>query len=176
VGGDLNFQAVRWHDKWHSIDGGHGHAVGGGLEATVDFTFAELSIGYDFMGLKDPNITDNDALKGNFLTITALGKYPLIFNDKFTLSPLFGFAGDIYLGGKMDGEKIKRSDVSDWDYTLDMFVIDFGAEADIALTENLCFRGGLLLGIKANKNDKSSDPGTNVGFAPKLTAGVIYKF
>ena len=158
--------------------------IGGGASAFLDLTYAELGLGLNLVNQKSDSDGD-DGTDFTWFSISLLGKYPFVLNDKMSVFPLVGFNWNIFLSGKNKNydKEIKRDDLSD-DYkdSFDAFILDLGGGADFALTEKLYLRASALFGIKFNSKeeqdfiDNSDGKGKIFTAGPTIKVGIGYKF
>ena len=82
-------------------------AAGGGFHAFFDATYAEVKLGFLFLGQKEDGVTNSSS----YFSIGVLGKYPIELGG-FTLFPMLGFEYNIFTSAKAEGETLKRADLS----------------------------------------------------------------
>jgi hypothetical protein len=169
--------------KTIDFDGTKDNSVtaGGGFGLFFDATYAEIGFGLDF----GKNTDNGEDFEMTFMTISLLGKYPIVLSDKITLFPLLGFDWKIFLAGKMGPFEIERADVKDMggeETDNDAFSIDVGLGADFSLTEKLYLRADALLGFTLPTKSESeliSDSDGKVKIftlGPTIKVGLGYKF
>jgi hypothetical protein len=155
--------------------------AGGGFGLFFDATYAEIGLGLDF-GKNTDNGVDSEM---TFMTISLLGKYPIVLNDTVTLFPLLGFDWKIFLAGKRGPLEIERADVKDMggeETDADAFSIDVGVGADFTLTEKLYIRADALLGFKLPSKSESEAISDSDGklkiitLGPTVKVGLGYRF
>ena len=138
---------------------------GGGINAFLDVTYAEISVGYLFAGGKwesegktnipgDPGYKSSLDASFSAIQLGLLGKYPIALSDEMTVFPAAGIHYQSCISGaykspggseeiKWDG-KNGRPKAADYSAV----IFNFGGGLDFALAENMFIRSELLYGIR----------------------------
>jgi opacity protein-like surface antigen len=159
------------------------NAIGGGVYAFFDATYAEIDLDMLFNSQTDPDI-DDFSMRGIFFGFSVLGKYPFEVGP-VTLFPLVGIDYQMFLSGTPyykdeAGDSIDRNDMSKPENS-DLFSIAAGIGLDYPITDSLYIRGEFLWNFKLDDEDeakarKDNDDYTVFTSGPRLKVGVGFKF
>ncbi|MDR0568642.1 MAG: hypothetical protein LBG87_05500 [Spirochaetaceae bacterium] len=146
------------------------HLLGGGFYVYFDATYVEADVGLLF-GNQNADKQDNftDVQKKGFgvtaLKLGLFGKFP-IHLGAFSLFPMLGVDGQIFLGGKFYGEDIPDGSKDAFNDMFNQLWFKLGVGADIplpVLEGKLYIRPELLYGIRLNSKAESDALDSSVG-------------
>jgi hypothetical protein len=157
---------------------GNSHLIGGGIYAFLDITYLELNVGFLFGNTNNDKLRDgaSDAEKrGTDITafkIGAFGKYPIALSG-FTLFPMLGLDGQIFINGRYDGDDLEYVGRAAGRESLNQFWFKTGVGLDIPVGAKVSLRPEFLYGIRLNTDSEREQLDVENDRNPKMVNAII---